>query len=416
MNRRKKVVVQEEEIEEVEWTEWHPSMQGSTNVTLVVGPRGSGKTTFTTAVMRYKRYLQRGYVLCLTPEAWNTWTNYFPASYIYQVFGPEFEKKEKEINEVQEGIHMAIKAEGRSVERLGEAKAKEVELVDWAKIRTNFVVRAEKEKWSMEQTKTNYAIIEKQWKEELKQRSASRFQEYNKAYEARKLPHVILSPFDDLGFDKKAMRSHTINLACQNGRHYLKELYYLCQHFMQFSSDNRDAVDWLMVAPNVSTANVDRLCKQYMPGGVTKNVLVPILDQFARNRWWLCIDRRSKSRNPRDFIFRYQVEHQIVTDTYMGDDLYQYVHRMCFDPERVAEERSRARRYYEELMGGEPADQDSKSEGATAKKKQSSDAKKDLTLLYSDFGPEREAKLMKKYLQKEMSKKNSAPINLLEFA
>lgn len=388
-------------------------MQGSTNVTLVVGPRGSGKTTFTTAVMRFKQYLQRGYVLCLTPEVWNTWTNYFPASYIYQVFGPEFERKEQEINEIQESVHLDIKSQKRNAEREGERLAKEEERRDWERCVVNFANKAKLEKWTLEKTKINKSIMEEQWGKELKRRETIRVAAYDKMYEDLIRPHIIISPFDDLGFDTKAMSSPTINIACMNGRHYLKELYYLCQHFMQFSPKNRDAVDWLMVSPNVSSANLKRLCEHYMPGGMSPKELVPILNMFAKNKWWLCIDRRSKSRNPHEFLLRYKVEREIVSESYIGDDLYKYVHRMCFDPERVAEERSRAKRYFASLLankkGGDPAEKSDESE------EKEKNGQNQLSMLYADFGPPEEAKLMQKYLAKEISKKSFKPVNLIEF-
>lgn len=406
------------------YRKWHPDRTPLTSVNLVVGPRGAGKTTFVTSALKYETGLARGYLICPTPEAWNTWTNYFPPVYMFQIFDSVFEDKEKTINAMQETIHLQIQAKMTAIMRKMEDLAEEIDKKEYKEMEQEFGNMAKRENWSVQTIDKNWEEFQEQWKATTEKRMIMRKIDYDKQKKEMVRPHVILSVFDDLGFDKKAMRSPVINQACMNGRHYLKKLYVLCQQFMQFNSDNRDAVDWLMVSPKLTQPNFKRFFEHYM-SNIKKDDLQSIVDEFAQNNWWMCIDRRCKSADPKDYIYWYQPDVTIITKKWMGDELYQYVQRATFAPEKVAASRETFDQYYAELKenGGE------RKKKLTGKKKKEEEKKRALAqehkkeeqemksnqaaLLFANIGPEDESKFMIDLIKKEQTMRSRKQESIL---
>jgi len=398
------------------YKKWHPDRTPLTSVNLVVGPRGAGKTTFVTSALKYETGLARGYLICPTPEAWNTWTNYFPPVYMFQIFDSAFEDKEKTINAMQETTHLQIQAKMTAIKRKMEEWAEEMNANEYKELEEKFWNMSRSENWSKHVIEKNLKEFQEQWKVTTEQRMSLRKADYDKQKREMVRPHVILSVFDDLGFDKKAMRSPVINQACMNGRHYLKKLYVLCQQFMQFNSDNRDAVDWLMVSPKLTQPNFKRFFEHYM-SNIKKDDLQSIVDEFAKNDWWMCIDRRCKSADPKDYIYWYQPDFTIITKTWMGDELYQYVQRATFAPEKVAASREIFDQYYAELQDGGGGGERKKK--LTGKKKKEEEKKRALAqeskkeeqelksnqaaLMFANIGPEEESKFMINLIKKEQT-------------
>lgn len=318
-----------------EWTEWHPTMMACDATLLAVAPRGQGKTTMMLDCAR-KGGTKRGMIVCPTPELYKTYADRFPMLYCHAQFDQRLEDQIDNILHFHQEKSLTIHHQWKRIVAEMQEEAQCMRLESWRARMAKLEEKRRRHGWSREKIKRKVKRAELQQREEDERCKREREGEYARILNEMRLEYSWTCIWDDLAYDKAAMNSKSIAKSVKNGRHYIQKQMYACQAVRDFKCSNRDQIDLLAMSPLVTLSNVRRFMDDFIPSGFRKPAeFVAVLQTFAKHKWWLVINRRTDSLNPKDFIYRYRAEHEVISSGFIGSPGYILLHQLLYDPERA---------------------------------------------------------------------------------
>jgi hypothetical protein len=218
-----------------------------------------------------------------------------------------------------------------------EAEAAHAQMEEWDKRQSKIDARARRKRWSAREHERHIREAFREQEESNKRNELARHRYYDEKKEEMRAKYSWFCIFDDLSYSKEAMRSIQIAHAVKNGRHYIMQQFYACQGVRDFKCDNRDQIDVLAFAPNITVSNMKRFIEDFMPGGIKEKQFQAILAVFAKYGWWLVVERRNVSSfDPHDYIFRYRARWEPVVREKVGSPEYKWIHDVLFDHQKAA--------------------------------------------------------------------------------
>lgn len=360
------------EEDQQDWLEWHPTMMNCDATMLCVAPRGQGKTTFMLDASR-KGGTQRGMVVCPTPELYKTYAERFPMLYCHAQFDQRLEEQIDNILQFHEVKSLEIHSEWKRIVAEMQEEAKIMRLESWRARMAKLEDKRQRHGWSRETIKRKVKRAEQEQRAEDERCKRERETEYNRILNEMRLEYSWTCIWDDLAYDKQAMNSKSIAKSVKNGRHYIQKQFYACQAVRDFKCSNRDQIDLLAMSPLVTLSNIRRFMDDFIPSGFRKPAeFIAVLTTFAKHRWWLVINRRTSSLDPKDFIYRYRAEHEMISSGYIGCPGYIFLNQLLYDPVRAKHTIAKTKLKMEEVQKVKDSD-DGGKRGKGGKKGQYAD-------------------------------------------
>jgi hypothetical protein len=125
------------------------------------------------------------------------------------------------------------------------------------------------------------------------------------------------------------------------GRHYTARQFFVCQDAKDFKCGNREQIAWLAMSPMVSVSRMKAFVEDWIPPGFGKpEEFRKLLKVFstagmtADRPVWLVVDRRSRSMDPRDFIYWYSAHYTPLNPRPLGSPMFRYANNLMLDEDK----------------------------------------------------------------------------------
>jgi RecA/RadA recombinase len=297
----------------------------------VFGPRGCGKTTVMLSILRAKQ-LSRGMVMCPTPEAFVTYSEYVPLPYIYDKFDePALERIMKYQKSARFRLHQIWRHEMAQL----EMAARELRARRFEDKMVRLQERAQQKGWTDQQIQIAYqrAIVDDEAEEKQNNEIRMKYGR-QRANELRK-PYMMFIIMDDLSSDKATMRSELLKKLINNGRHFMLLLFIAVQYAIDFPAACRGGLDWVAIHWDSIGSNLERIYHNFV--GIFPDLasFKVALSEACRQGCCMFIKKNVPSTDPWDCVFFYKAQRGAnLASSYFGDDRYAFVANMFLDEEK----------------------------------------------------------------------------------
>lgn len=304
--------------------EFNPAAQMLPDETCAfIGARGCGKTTAAIAILR-ALCMNRGFVLCGSPEWKKTWSRVVPMPYIQkEIDQPFWEKWMDKMDTVSGKIDSMV--------RRYEQELYDKQAPLWEKrcqeLNRQLLITGNEQGWSDKKFDAKLAKHEARMRKEyetVKRDIAKKVKQFELSLKANEALFCVI---DDLGSKKKDMKHPKLKEIMDNGRHYLVFLMVLVQYAINLPSELRNGCKWLFLWPgDLSPADTKRLWEHYV-GGIFKDKK-QMLDTFAkitsRPHTCMVVRRAGDTQRLDERVFKWTPPYQNQNALgFLGDTYYQ---------------------------------------------------------------------------------------------
>jgi ABC-type oligopeptide transport system ATPase subunit len=313
------------------WKWWDVSSVRDDSTIGFFGPRGCGKTTAMRSVLRAKN-LNRGIVMCPTPEAFVTYSKFVPSCFIYDEFSEETLEKVMSFQNLQ-----AVKIDEMFEAELAALKDRhnQVRAEKWKQREEMFAERATRQRWSNHEMQLAWLreIEDEKFSNTQDEAAIKKFMD-DRRVELRR-PSAMFLVLDDLSSYKAAMSSETTQKLINNGRHYIIMLMVAVQYSVDFPCKCRGGLDWLVIFYDSMPSNVKRLYEMYVGIFHSRDQFDEAIDDARRRNAALVVRKNNQSPHLTDSVFLYSPDHLFASNSFLGDKQFAWVHNMFYDAQKA---------------------------------------------------------------------------------
>jgi hypothetical protein len=312
------------------WRYWNIDSVGDDSTVALFGPRGCGKTTLMRHILRRKNF-NRGLVMCPTPEAFQTYSEFIPPCFIYDEFDEDVLAN---IMAFQKLIAYRVNSLLKSEVVIMIDRHQRLRKEQWISREKRLIEYANKHQWTEEQIQTAW-VREIAQEKFLNAQNESSLQSFlsGRRLELRK-PKTMFLLLDDMSSYKPAMNSEILKKIINNGRHYLLFLIFAVQYAADFPCGCRGGLDWVIVFFDTIQNNVKRLFEMYVGIFPSREAFDIALKDASTRGCALVIRKNNPSPLLEDSVFLLKNERTMELPTYLGDPCWEYVHNMFFDNDK----------------------------------------------------------------------------------
>ena len=323
-----------------DFSRWTPDKLRYDSTMLIIAPTKTGKTCFLIEILRLLP-IQRIMALVIGTEGWTNggWPKHIHPMYLFSALDDNWMTVVNHIRQANTVIADQIDQEMDAYTRKREVEI-QVELdAAWKRQWEEFCEFVRKRGCDLEEIKQREKKLRRDFERDRAAMKAKRFEEYAAMRDEKRKKHQVALVIDDIMQQKNAIKHPFIDGLLKAGRHAMFQQYYCVQQILDMHWDRRDQFEWLVIAPKMSSSNIKNILDKWVNGHTfTRPVpqFTKILSAFAaKANTWMIIDRRAKSMDPRDWIYRYTTKPmEIIYPTKIGSPASHYAAELYFSKRR----------------------------------------------------------------------------------